>query len=75
MSIIDDIILKIHTNEIENILENINDLRGNVIYMLSCEKTVNDETQNVIDDDDKDQSDNKDEYKHTLPIFKLNSSK
>ena len=75
MSIFDDNILKIHSNEIENILENIHDLRGKILYMLSCEKPVNDEKQKVIDDDDKDQSDNKDEYKYTLPIFKLNSSK
>ena len=34
--------------------------------MLSCEKTVNDEKQKVIDD--------KDEYKYTLPIFRLNYS-
>ena len=72
LSIIDDKILKIHNNEIENILENIRDLRGNIICMLSCEKTVNDEKQKVIDDD-KDQSDNKDEYKNILPIFKLKS--
>ena len=75
LSIIDDIFLKIHSNKIENILENNHDLRGNIIYMLSCEKTVNDKKQKVIDDDDKEQSDNKDEYKYTLPIFKLNSSK
>ena len=74
LSIIDDIILKIQSNEIEKILENIHDLRRNIIYMLPCEKTVNDKKKKVIDDD-KDQSDNKDEYKYTLPIFKLNFSK
>ena len=47
LSIIDDIILKIYGNEIENILENIHDLRENIIYMLSFEKTVNDEQQTV----------------------------
>ena len=51
LSIIDDIILKIHSNEIENNIENIRDLRGNIIFMLSCEKTVNDEKQKVIDND------------------------
>ena len=71
LSIIDDIILKIHSNEIGNILENIHNIRGNIIYMLSCEKTVNDEKQKVVDDDD----DDKDEYKYRLPIFKLYSSK
>ena len=75
LSKIDDIILKIHSNEIENVLENIHDLRGNIVSMLSCEKTVNDEKQKVIYDEDKDQSDNKDEYKYTITICKLNSSK
>ena len=43
LSIIDDIILKMNSNEIEHILENIHNLRENIIYMLSFEKTVNDE--------------------------------
>ena len=81
LSIIDDIILKIHSNEIENILENIHDLRGNIIYMLSCEIPLDNEKQNLIDDKyedvDKDQSGNEDgdKYKCTLPIFRLSSSK
>ena len=40
LSIIDDIILKIHDKKIENINEDIHNLRGNIIYMLSFEKTV-----------------------------------
>ena len=63
LSIIDYNILKIHSNEIEIILENIHELRGNIIYMLSCEKTLNDEKEKVNDDD---------EYKYTLPTFELN---
>ena len=43
--IIDDIILKINGKEIENILENIHDLRENIIYMLSFERTVKDDLQ------------------------------
>ena len=39
LSIIDDIILKINDNDIEDIIENIHDLRGNKLYMLSFEKT------------------------------------
>ena len=69
LSILDDIILKNHSNEIGNIREIIHNLRGKIIYTLSFEKIVNDEKQKVIDDDDKD------EYNYTLPIFKLNSSK
>ena len=47
LSIIDDIILKIHSNEIEIIVENIHDLRENILYMLSFEKLVRDEQQTV----------------------------
>ena len=45
LSIIDDIILKINNNDIENIIENIHDLRENILYMLSFEKLVRDEQQ------------------------------
>ena len=80
LSIIDDIILKNNSADIENILDDVHNLRENVLYMLSFEKTVNDEQQNLIgdkyEDVDKNQSGNEDEckYKHTIPIFKLNSS-
>ena len=40
--------------------------------MLSFEKTVNDEQQNLIGD--KYEVVDECKYKHTLPIFKLNSS-
>ena len=42
--------------------------------MLSFEKTVNDDKYADVD---KDQSGNEDgdKYKHTLPVFRLNSSK
>ena len=43
LSIIDDIILKISNNDIENILDDIHNLRENILYMLSFEKTVKDE--------------------------------
>ena len=80
LSIIDDIILKINIADIENILDDIHSLRENILYMLSFEKTVNDEKQNLIgdkyEDVDKNQSDNEDgyKYKHKLPIFRLISS-
>ena len=79
LSIIDDIILKVNSGDIENILDEIHNLRKNVLYMLSFEKTVNDEQQNLIgdkyEDVDKNQSGNEDGYNYTLPTFKLNSSK
>ena len=38
--IIDDIILKFNKNDVENILEKIHDLNGNILYMPSFEKIV-----------------------------------
>ena len=40
LSRIEDIILKINVNDIENIIENINELRENILYMLSFEKLI-----------------------------------
>ena len=42
LNLIDDIILKINDNDIEIIIDNIHDLRENVIYMLSFEKLIKD---------------------------------
>ena len=58
LSIIDDIILKTHGNEIENIIEKIHDLRENILHKLSFEKLVNDEQQTIrpfLNDDDDQQ--------------------
>ena len=38
LNLIDDINLKINENDIENIIDNIHDLRENILYMLSFEK-------------------------------------
>ena len=40
LSIIDDIILKTSNNDIENILDDIHNLREQLLYMLSFEKTA-----------------------------------
>ena len=48
LSIIDDIILKNIINDVENILDDIHNLGENILYMLSFEKTVQDEQQKVI---------------------------
>ena len=56
LSIIEDIILKISNNDIENIIEDIHDLRENILYMLSFEKLVRDEQEIVrpiLNDDDQ----------------------
>ena len=45
LSKIDDIILKINNNDIDDIIENIHDLRENIVYMLSFEKLIRDEQQ------------------------------
>ena len=54
LSIIDDIILKIHDNDIENNIENIHDLRENILYMLSFEKLIKDNNGKLIIGDDND---------------------
>ena len=54
LSIIDDIILKIHDNDFENSIENIHDLRENILYMLSFEKLIKDNNGKLIIGDDND---------------------
>ena len=49
LPITDGIISKIHDNDNEKIIENINDLRENVLHLLSFEKLIRDEQQNVIE--------------------------
>ena len=57
LSIIDDIILKINNNDIGDIIENIHDLRENLLYMLSFEKLIRVEqlTDGPISNKDDDQ--------------------
>ena len=43
--IIDDIILKIYNDNTDNIIEDINKLRDNVLYMLSFQKTFKEDDQ------------------------------
>ena len=45
LSIIDKIILKIFNNDINEIIRDIHDLRENIIYMLSFERTVKEENE------------------------------
>ena len=52
LSIIDDIVLKINSGDIEKILNDVHSLRENILYMLSFEKTVRDEKVNDEDDDE-----------------------
>ena len=54
VSIIDDIILKIYDNDIENIIENIHDLREEILHMLSFEKLIKDNNGKLIIGDDND---------------------
>ena len=56
LSIIDDKTLNINCNDIENVIENIRDLRENIIYMLSFEKLIRDEQQTdrpILNDNDE----------------------
>ena len=52
LSIFDDIILKINSVDIENNLDDVHNLREKIKYMLSFEKTVRDEQQNVDDNNE-----------------------
>ena len=54
LSIIDDIILKINDNDIEKIIDNIHDLRENILYMLSFEKLIKDNNGELIIGDNND---------------------
>ena len=57
LSIIDDIILKIIGKDIQkNTIENIHDLRENILYMLSIEKLIREEQQTnrlILNDNDE----------------------
>ena len=52
LSLIDVIILKINDNDIENVIENIHDLRENILYMLSLEKLFGDNNGKMITEDE-----------------------
>ena len=43
LSIIDEMIVKIFNNETDNIINDIHNLRENIIYMISFERTIKDE--------------------------------
>ena len=50
LSIVDDIILKNNNIDIEIFIENVRDLRENLLYMLAFEKLIRDEQQTVRPD-------------------------
>ena len=50
LSVIHDIILKISNDDIENILDDIHNLRLQIMYVLLCEKTIREE-QTMIEFD------------------------
>ena len=54
LDLIDDIILKVNDKEIEKIIDNIHDLRENILYMLSFEKLFKDNNGELIIRDDND---------------------
>ena len=51
LSIIDVVILKINNNDIQNVIENIDDLGENVLYMVSFEKVIREDKDNVTTQD------------------------
>ena len=54
LSTIDDIILKIKNDDIENIVENVHDLREIILDMLSFEKLIKDNIGKLIIGNDND---------------------
>ena len=50
LSIFDNIFLKIVNDDTEEILENIHELRENIIYMLTGEKTIRDELKTKVNE-------------------------
>ena len=60
LSIIDDIILKFNSNDIEEIIENIHDLRDIILNLLTFEKFIRNEQQterpDLNEDDDQQKS-------------------
>ena len=48
LSLIDAIILKINDNDIENVIEDVHDLRQNILCMLSFEKLLRDNDGKLI---------------------------
>ena len=59
LSVRDDIFLKINDNAIENIIENVHDLRENILYFIPFEKMIKDEqhTINTICDENNSEPD------------------
>ena len=57
LSIVDDINLKFDCNDFENFIENVHDLKENILYMLSFGKLIKDDQQTIRpilrDDDDQ----------------------
>ena len=48
LSFIDEVILKIIHNDIENVIEIINDLGANIVYMIGFERVVKDDNDKVV---------------------------
>ena len=51
LSIIDEIILKVCDNDIDDILRDIHELRENILYMRSFEKTIEEESESEEEND------------------------
>ena len=48
LSIIDIVILKITVNDNENVIENIDDLRSNILYMIGFDEVLKDDVDKVM---------------------------
>ena len=48
LSIIDDMTLKINDNDIENIMNNLHELRENILYMIGFQRVVKEDVDNIV---------------------------
>ena len=58
LSLLDDVVLKLHDKNLEGIQHDMYHTRENVMYMLSFEKFVDNDNNNNDNDSDKDNGDN-----------------
>ena len=67
--------MKTNDSDIENIIDNIHDLRENILYMLSFEKLLKDKNGEIIIGDDNDNElkrEKPNDFAHMLTKYMIN---
>ena len=72
LSLIDDIILKLHCRNLEGIQDDMYSVRENVMYMLSFEKFVDEDT--VCDENDDDNDVENEQMSHKFLLLSKNTN-